>query len=710
MTTTTTVFYSLIANSVDLPVRQVGHTVELLREGATIPFISRYRKEMTGGLDEVQVGHISDRLNKFTEIAGRKDVILASIAEQGLLTDSIRQRIEASWDSRVLEDIYLPYKPKRVTRAELARRRGLEPLAGRLWRQGEGDLGESVRDFLGGEVASERDALQGARDILAEWVSESEEARRMVRQAFERGAVISSGVVKGKEEEGAKYRDYFNFSEPLKRCSSHRLLALRRGESEGILRVRISPDAERCLAGLKQHFVTGRNVFSEQVSEAVEDAFKRLLCPGIETEYAALSKGRADREAIRVFADNLRQLLLAPPLGRKRVLGIDPGYRSGCKLVCLDAQGDLLHNETIYPHPPRNERIEAAARVAHLVSSYALDAIAVGNATGGRETEEFIRGMRLGGSVRIFMVSESGASVYSASALAREEFPDLDLTVRSAVSIGRRLMDPLAELVKIDPESMGVGQYQHDVDRGLLRRSLEQTVESCVNAVGVDVNTAGKHLLTYVSGLGPALARNIVDYRSANGPFRNRRELLRVPRLGKKSFEQCAGFLRIPHGENPLDNSAVHPESYWVAEALARDLGCPLSELVGRKLAVRPDLSKYVTGDRGMPTLLDVLEELERPGRDPRRGIRVFAFDSLVRRMEDLRVGYVLPGVVTNVTNFGCFVDIGIKENGLVHISEMSEHFVADPRSLVSLGQVLRVRVLGVDLPRRRVLLSLKGV
>jgi uncharacterized protein len=707
----TTLFHTLISKSLNIPGTQVEKTIELLNEGATIPFISRYRKEVTGGLDEVQIGNISDRLDKLTELAKRKETILASIEEQGKLTSELRKRIEDSWDSTELEDIYLPYKPKRVTRAEIARKKGLEPLANIIMLQNERDLPARVATFLNDEVKDEKEALQGARDIIAEWVNENEEARNAVRNSFARTAFITAKVVKGKEEEGAKYRNYFEFSEALSRCSSHRVLALRRGEAEGILRVNISPDSESCVDRLKRRFVKGRTESSDQVAEAVTDSFKRLLMPAIETEYARLSKERADDEAIRVFAGNLRQLLLAPPLGQKRVLGVDPGYRTGCKLVCLDAQGNLVHNETIYPNPPQCEKDKASAKVSHLVSTYAIDAIAIGNGTASRETEQFITNIRYDRKIQVFVVSENGASIYSASKIARDEFPEFDVTVRGAVSIGRRLMDPLAELVKIDPKSIGVGQYQHDVSQSLLKKSLDQTVESCVNTVGVNVNTASKHLLMYISGLGPTLAQNIVDYRAENGPFQTRRELLNVPRMGEKAFEQSAGFLRIQGGMNPLDNSAVHPESYPVVENMAKDLSCTVEDLITNKaLKKQLELENYMTEKVGMPTLLDIMEELDKPGRDPRETIQVFSFDPAIKTIEDLKEGIVLPGVVTNITNFGCFVDIGIKENGLVHISEMADHFITDPTQVVSVHQHVKVKVLAVDMLRKRVQLSMKGL
>jgi uncharacterized protein len=707
----TTLFHTLISRSLTIPSGQVELTIGLLKEGATIPFISRYRKEVTGGLDEVQISNIKDWYDKLTEMAKRKETILSSIEEQGKLTPELKKRIEESWDSTEIEDIYLPYKPKRVTRAGIARKKGLEPLAEIIMKQNECDLDTRIRAFLTDEVKDEKEALQGARDIIAEWVNENEEARNSVRNSFQHTAIITSKVIKGKEEEGAKYKDYFEFSEPLNRISSHRLLALRRGEAEGMLRVGISPDTDNCIDRLKRRFVKGRNASSEQVAEAVDDSFKRLLKPAIETEFSHLSKEKADEEAIRVFAENLRQLLLAPPLGQKRVLGVDPGYRTGCKLVCLDAQGNLLHNEAIYPHPPQNEKGKAAAKVSQLVATYAIDAIAIGNGTASRETEQFIAHIQYNRNVQVFVVSENGASIYSASKTARDEFPEYDVTVRGAISIGRRLMDPLAELVKIDPKSIGVGQYQHDVDQPALKKSLDQTVESCVNLVGVNVNTASKHLLAYISGLGPALAQNIVDYRTAHGPFKTRKELMKVPRMGEKAFEQCAGFLRIQGGKNPLDNSAVHPESYQIVEFMAHDLNCSVEELITNKeLKKKLKLEKYVTETTGMPTLLDIMEELDKPGRDPRQAIQVFSFDPTVKTIEDLKTGQVLPGIVTNLTNFGCFVDVGIKENGLVHISEIADRFISNPTEVVSIHQHVKVKVLGVDLVRKRVQLSMKGL
>lgn len=705
-------FIPIIEKSLGLSARQVRNTLKLLEEGATIPFISRYRKEATGALDEVKVGEVSDWNDRLKELSKRKTTILNTIGEQGKLTDELRARIERSWDATELEDLYLPYKPKRKTRAEAARQKGLEPLAVMLMMQREQHLEQRVRAFVRGEVKDEEDALKGARDILAEQVSEDEQARNTVRAGFARRGLIVSKVVKGKEEEAVKYRDYFDFSEPLKRCSSHRLLAIRRGEAEGFLRVGITPDEDtEVLERLERRFVRARNACGEQVAEAVADAYKRLLKPSIETEFAAGSKKRADEEAIRVFAANLRQLLLAPPLGQKRVLGIDPGYRTGCKVVCLDAQGNLLHNETIYPHPPRNERSQAARKLTALVEQYAVEAIAIGNGTASRETEDFVTGLQYPRKVQAFVVSEDGASIYSASKVAREEFPDYDVTVRGAVSIGRRLMDPLAELVKIDPKSIGVGQYQHDVDQAALKKSLDQTVENCVNLVGVNLNTASKHLLTYVSGLGPQLAQNIVDYRAEHGAFASRRDLLKVPRMGAKAFEQCAGFLRIPQGCNPLDNTAVHPESYQLVERMAGDLHCTIDELIARKeLRGQIRLQDYVTDTVGLPTLTDIMQELDKPGRDLRQAIRVFSFDPNVRMLADLHEGMELPGIVTNITNFGCFVNVGIKENGLVHLSQLADRYVSDPNEVVRIHQHVRVKVLTIDTERKRLALTMAGV
>lgn len=707
-------FSRMIAAELKLPEHRIAHTLKLLQGGATIPFISRYRKEATGGLDEVQIGDIQARYEKLCELSKRKETVLSTIEEQGKLTPELKARITACWNATELEDIYLPFKPKRKTRAEAARAKGLEPLALLLMMQKENNLGTKVRAFVKGDVKDKEDALKGARDILAEQVSEDERSRHLMRNQFQRQAIIQAKVVKGKESEetSAKYRDYFDFSEPLKKCSSHRLLALRRGEAEGVLKVSISPeDEESCNERLQRLFVRTNNECGRQVEEAVSDAYKRLLKPAIETEFAALSKEKADEEAIRVFAANLRQLLLAPPLGQKRVMGIDPGFRTGCKVVCLDAQGTLLHNEAIYPHPPKSEYAQAARKLVKLVEQYKIEAIAIGNGTASRETEQFVTSQRYDREVQVFVVSEDGASIYSASKTAREEFPDYDVTVRGAVSIGRRLMDPLAELVKIDAKSIGVGQYQHDVDQTKLKAALDQTVESCVNLVGVNVNTASKHLLTYVSGLGPTLAQNIVDYRTENGPFESRRQLLKVPRMGAKAYEQCAGFLRIPQAKNPLDNSAVHPESYPIVEQMAKDLHCSVNDLIkDKELRSKIDLKKYITDTVGLPTLTDILQELDKPGRDPRQKIQVFEFDKNVRTLDDLQEGMELPGIVTNITNFGCFVDIGIKENGLVHVSQLADRFISDPTEVVRIHQHVRVKVMSIDRERKRIQLTMKGL
>lgn len=707
-------FSQMIAAELKLPAHRIANTLKLLQGGATIPFISRYRKEATGGLDEVQIGDIQTRYEKLCELSKRKETVLSTIEEQGKLTPELKSRISACWNATELEDIYLPFKPKRKTRAEAARAKGLEPLALLLMMQKENNLAAKVRNFVKGEVKDEEDALKGARDILAEQISEDERSRNLMRNQFQRQALIQSKVVKGKEAEeaSAKYRDYFDFCEPLKKCSSHRLLALRRGESEGVLKVTIFPeDEDMCNERLQRLFVRANNECAHQVEEALTDAYKRLLKPAIETEFAALSKEKADEEAIRVFAENLRQLLLAPPLGQKRVMGIDPGFRTGCKVVCLDAQGTLLHNEAIYPHPPKSEYAQAARKIVKLVEQYKIEAIAIGNGTASRETEQFVTSQRYDREVQVFVVSEDGASIYSASKTAREEFPDYDVTVRGAVSIGRRLMDPLAELVKIDAKSIGVGQYQHDVDQTKLKASLDQTVESCVNLVGVNVNTASKHLLTYVSGLGPTLAQNIVDYRTENGPFESRRQLLKVPRMGAKAYEQCAGFLRIPQAKNPLDNSAVHPESYPIVEQMAKDLNCTVADLIkDKELRSKIDLKKYVTDTVGLPTLTDILQELDKPGRDPRQKIQVFEFDKNVRTLNDLQEGMELPGIVTNITNFGCFVDIGIKENGLVHVSQLADRFVSNPADVVRIHQHVRVKVMSIDHERKRIQLTMKGL
>lgn len=703
-------FGDIISKMLSIPEKQVVNTIQLLEEGATIPFISRYRKEMTGSLDEVQVGAIKERYDQLQELEKRKSTILSTIEGLGKLTDTLRERIVSCWDATALEDIYLPYKPKRRTRAEIARQKGLEPLATLILFQKEHDIQQRAAKFITSEVKNTDEAIAGAKDIIAEQVSEDERSRNQIRRQFDRTAIISAKVVKGKEEEGCKYRDYFDFSEPLRRCSSHRLLALRRGEAEGILRVTIAPASDdECVERLERIYVKGSGNCSVLVAESVADAYKRLLKPSIENEFAALSKQNADDEAIRVFAENLKQLLLAAPLGQKRVLGVDPGFRTGCKLVCLDEQGALLHHEAVYPHPPKNEYIQAQNRVRQLVEKFQIEAIAIGNGTASRETEDFVRKISFTREVQTFVVSEDGASIYSASKIARDEFPDHDVTVRGAVSIGRRLMDPLAELVKIDPKSIGVGQYQHDVDQNKLKKSLDQVVEYCVNSVGVNLNTASQPLLTYISGLGPQLAKNIVDYRNSNGAFSCRKDLMKVPRMGAKAFEQCAGFLRIPMGENPLDNTAVHPERYELVKRMARDLGTTVERLIAEKaLREQIDLNRYVTPDCGLPTLTDILKELDKPGRDPREQIQVFEFSADVHTIDDLKEGMVLPGIVSNITNFGCFVDIGVHDKGLVHISEMADRYVADPTTIVSLHQQVKVKVLHVDKQRNRIALSMK--
>ena len=701
-------FHRMISAALSISEKQIGHTLDLLADGATIPFISRYRKEATGGLDEVQIEAIKTQYEKLNELAKRKETIVSTINEQGKMTPERQKRIDETWDSTILEDIYLPYKPKRRTRAEVARQKGLEPLATLLMLQREPNPEKRAEAYVKGEVKDAEDALKGARDIIAEQVSEDEQARNTVRFAFSRQAVVTAKVVKGKESEADKYRDYFEFSKPLKKCTSHQLLAIRRAEAEGLLKVSISPDDEECVERLERRFVRSNNACGEQVAEAVQDAYKRLLKSSIETEFAAQSKEQADEEAIRVFVQNLRQLLLASPLGQKRVMGIDPGFRTGCKVVCLDAQGNLLHNENIYPHAPVHKTAEAVSKIQKMVEAYRIEAIAVGNGTASRETEEFLKHQTFRQEIQVFVVSEQGASIYSASKIARDEFPEYDVTVRGAVSIARRLMDPLAELVKIDPKSIGVGQYQHDVDQTKLKKSLDLTVESCVNLVGVNLNTASSHLLTYISGLGPQLAQNIVNYRAENGAFASRKQLMKVPRMGAKAFEQCAGFLRIPQAKNPLDNTAVHPESYCIVEQMAKDLGCSVAELITSKelrLKIQPE--KYLTPTVGMPTLKDILQELEKPGRDPRGPIQIFEFDKNVRTINDLHEGMELPGIVGNITNFGAFVDIGIKENGLIHLSQLADRFVSDPNEIVSIHQHVRVRVLSVDMNRKRIALKL---
>ena len=707
------IYAHLIAKQLNIAEQGVENTIALLDLGCTIPFIARYRKERTGNLDEVQITQISESYDKLKEIAKRKETIIKTIDEQGKLTGELKKRIGDCWDSNTLEDLYLPFKPKRRTRAQVAREQGLEPLATLLLLQREQQPLMAAERFVKGDVKDAESAIKGAQDIIAEMVSEDERSRNQVRSVFRKFAVISSKVVKAKadSDEAAKYSDYFDFSEPLRRCSSHRMLAMRRGENEGILRVSITTDDEGCIDRLTRNYVRGRGACCDLVEEAVVDGYKRLLRPSIETEFAALSKEKADEEAILVFTENLRQLLLAAPLGQKRVMGIDPGFRTGCKVVCLDAQGNLLHHEAIFPHPPVNHRMQAKLHVEKMIEDYGIEAIAIGNGTASRETSEFVKDLDTKHSVQTFVVSEDGASVYSASKTAREEFPDEDVTVRGAVSIGRRLMDPLAELVKIDPKSIGVGQYQHDVDQGKLKKSLDLTVESCVNAVGVNLNTASQHLLTYVSGLGPTLARNIVDYRRENGAFTSRAQLKKVPRLGPAAYEQCAGFLRIPGAKNPLDNSAVHPESYAIVTQMAKDCGCTVEDLIkDKEKRGRIDIRRYVTATVGIPTLTDIMKELEKPGRDPRQQIEEFEFDPNVTTIDDLAEGMILPGIVTNITNFGAFVDIGVHQDGLVHISQLADKYVRDPNDVVHLHQHVLVKVKEIDYRRNRISLTMKGI
>lgn len=709
-------FTTLIAKALQIREQYVGNTLQLLEEGCTIPFIARYRKERTGNLNEVQIAQISELNDKYKELQKRKDTIVKTINEQGKMTPELQQRIDQCWDANELEDIYLPYKPKRRTRAQVAREQGLEPLAQTLLFQRERDIEQAARRFVGSNgVESIEQALQGAKDIIAEQLSENQQSRQLLRAAFRRQAVISSKVVKAKQDldEAQKYRDYFDFSEPLRRCSSHRLLAMRRGEDEGILRIDISPDDDDCMTRLKRNLPPmphgGSRHCRQLLEEAADDSYKRLLKPSIETEFRQLSKERADNDAILVFAENLRQLLLSAPIGQKRVMGIDPGFRTGCKVVCLDEQGNLLHHEAIFPHPPVNKRMQALVAVERMVERHHIEAIAVGNGTASRETMEFLKDLSTTIPPRIFTVSEDGASVYSASQTAREEFPDEDVTVRGAVSIGRRLIDPLAELVKIDPKSIGVGQYQHDVDQKKLKHSLDQTVESCVNLVGVNLNTASQHLLAYVSGLGPALAKNIVDYRKEHGAFASRPQLMKVPRLGAAAYQQCAGFLRIPNAKNPLDNTAVHPESYHIVEQMAKDHHCTVKQLIDDKALQRSiDIERYVSDNTGLPTLNDIMTELDKPGRDPREQIEEFEFDPRVKDIDDLETGMVLPGIITNITNFGAFVDIGVHHDGLVHISQLADKYVSDPTQVVKLHQHVMVKVIDVDHRRQRISLSMR--
>jgi uncharacterized protein len=704
-------YVHLLAVNLNILPRQVENTLRLLEAKATIPFISRYRKEATGSLDEVQIAEIRDQYSRYEELDKRREAIIKSIAEQGLLTDELQQKLTTAIHITELEDLYLPYKPKKKTRASVAKEKGLEPLAKIIFKQADRNIQHTIAQFLNDQVENEDDALQGARDIIAEWVCEDQRARVLVRRSFAQGAVITAKIAKGKEEEGIKYKDYFDFSENLNHCPSHRLMAMLRGEEEGFLRLTIEPDADKTIGQLNSQFIRSTGECANQLSMAVKDSYKRLLGPSIVTEFRALSKDKADEQAIRVFAENLKQLLMSSPLGQKRVLAIDPGFRTGCKVVCLDAQGNLLHNETIFPHPPVQETAMAMKKINTLVNSYKIESIAIGNGTASRETESFIRKIKFDRDLKVFVVSEAGASIYSASKIAREEFPDYDVTVRGAVSIGRRLMDPLAELVKIDPKSIGVGQYQHDVDQTRLKASLDQVVENCVNAVGVDLNTASMHLLTYVSGLGPQLAKNIVDYRKEQGVFASREDLKKIIRMGPKAFEQAAGFLRIRDGINPLDNSAVHPESYYIVEKMAHELKHPVNDLLDDEtLRQAIDIAKYVDEKVGIPTLTDIMNELAKPGRDPRSTIKVFEFSPDIHAIEDVKPDMLLPGIVTNITNFGAFVDIGVKQDGLVHVSQMADRYISNPADVVRLHQHVQVKVVEVDVARKRIQLTMKNL
>ena len=699
----------LISKELEIKLEQVAGTVSLLEDGATIPFISRYRKELTGGLDEIAIQSIDQRLKYYQELEKRRATILKTIESQEKLTPELAARINDCWDATTLEDLYLPYKPKRKTRAEAARQRGLEPLAKMIMAQRGNDIAQRAVRFVGDEVPDVDAAIAGAQDIIAEWVSENERVRNQVRNSFRNHAILTSHFVKGKEIEGRNYETYYEFSQPLRRISSHQLLAIRRGEKEGFLKVSISIDDDRAIQNITRTVVRGEGMCADLVAEAAEDSYKRLLKPQIETEFAAISKEKADDEAINLFAQNVRQLLFAPPLGRKRILAVDPGFRTGCKVVCLDEQGNLLHHDVIYPVAPHFDIEGATDTIERLVKKYKIDAFALGNGTASRETERFLKRLHFSHPVEVHVVNESGASIYSASKTARDEFPDQDVTVRGAVSIGRRLLDPLAELVKIDPKSIGVGQYQHDVDQTRLKDALTFTVESCVNSVGVNINTASKELLTYVAGLGPALAQNIVTYRAKNGDFTSRQDIMDVPKMGAKTFTQAAGFLRIPESANPLDNSAVHPERYALVEQMAHDCGCTVADLINDKTQrEKIELRRYVSNEVGEPTLVDIMHELEKPGRDPREGAENVEFDDNVTDIKDLHEGMVLNGKVTNITQFGAFVDIGVHKEGLVHVSQMADKRVSDPSRVVKLGQVVRVRVLSVDLERQRIALSLR--
>lgn len=702
---------NFISERTGISARQVTATTKLLDDGSTIPFISRYRKEATGSLNEVEIQAISMAYENFKELEKRKEFIIQAIEGQGLLSNELKEKIKNCIQENELEDLYLPYKPKRRTKAEIARKRGLEPLAKIIMAQNTQDINKTAIKYKNEEVQSADDAISGAADIIAEWISENQSTRNIVRNAFEKYAVISCKVSKGKEEEAANYQNYFDYSSSLKKCNSYRILAMRRGEKENLLQVSIDIDKSIILEKIERKYIRSNNECSSIIKEAIADSYKRLIKPSIENEFATLSKENADSTAIALFADNARQLLFAPPLGHKRVLAIDPGYRTGCKIVCLDEQGNLLHNDTIYPTPPKSEFTLSAKKLSYLIEAYKIDAIALGNGTASRETEKFLQSIRYSRKINIYIVSEDGASIYSASKIAREEFPDKDVTVRGAVSIGRRLLDPLAELVKIDPKSIGVGQYQHDVDQNKLKKALEFTVESCVNSVGVNINTASKELLTYISGLGPQLAQNIVTYRAENGDFTNKEQLLNVPRLGIKAYQQCAGFVRVPNSENPLDNTAVHPENYNIVSKMAKNCNCSINELISNEsIRKNIDLSKYTDNNVGLPTLNDIMQELEKPGRDPRKTITVMQFEESVKSFEDLKTDMVINGIVTNITQFGVFVDIGIKENGLIHISELSDSYVSNPSDIVKIHQQIKVRIKELDEQRKRIALSMKGI
>lgn len=702
---------NFISERTGISARQVTATTKLLDEGSTIPFISRYRKEATGSLNEVEIQAISMAYENFKELEKRKEFIIQAIEGQGLLSNELEEKIKNCIQENELEDLYLPYKPKRRTKAEIAKKRGLEPLAKIIMAQNTQDINKTAIKYKNEEVQSADDAISGAADIIAEWISENQSTRNIVRNAFEKYAVISCKVSKGKEEEAANYQNYFDYSSSLKKCNSYRILAMRRGEKENLLQVSIDIDKNIILEKIERKYIRSNNECSKIIKDAIADSYRRLIKPSIENEFATLSKENADSTAIALFADNARQLLFAPPLGHKRVLAIDPGYRTGCKIVCLDEQGNLLHNDTIYPTPPKSEITLSAKKLSYLIEAYKIDAIALGNGTASRETEKFLQSIRYSRKINIYIVSEDGASIYSASKIAREEFPDKDVTVRGAVSIGRRLLDPLAELVKIDPKSIGVGQYQHDVDQNKLKKVLEFTVESCVNSVGVNINTASKELLTYISGLGPQLAQNIVTYRAENGNFTNKEQLLNVPRLGIKAYQQCAGFVRVPNSENPLDNTAVHPENYNIVSKMAKNCNCSINELISNaSIRKSIDLSKYADNNVGLPTLNDIMQELEKPGRDPRKTIAVMQFEESVKSFEDLKTDMIINGIVTNITQFGVFVDIGIKENGLIHISELSDSYVSNPSDIVKIHQQIKVRIKELDKQRKRIALSMKGI